>query len=148
MIRRPPRSTRTDTLFPYTTLFRSCFRSVCALRSDPRPSQIAISEKPSCSAGGFFLGYTIRSYATESYMIGTYIAVTSSCPGRVTGSAPAHRCADPRRAPFSVHAGSARYKILGVLVSPVIGVHRLAERFRGRLTVAVMVAIAMRSEAH
>src|SRR3546814_4362721 len=27
IIRRPPRSTRTDTLFPYTTLFRSnCFR--------------------------------------------------------------------------------------------------------------------------
>src|SRR3546814_11671724 len=25
MIRRPPRSTRTDTLFPYTTLFRSTF---------------------------------------------------------------------------------------------------------------------------
>src|SRR3546814_4048561 len=28
MIRRPPRSTRTDTLFPYTTLFRSCTRSL------------------------------------------------------------------------------------------------------------------------
>src|SRR3546814_8787084 len=26
MIRRPPRSTRTDTLFPYTTLFRSAPR--------------------------------------------------------------------------------------------------------------------------
>src|SRR3546814_4079303 len=26
MIRRPTRSTRTDTLFPYTTLFRSCRR--------------------------------------------------------------------------------------------------------------------------
>src|SRR3546814_13073754 len=26
MIRRPPRSTRTDTLFPYTTLFRSLTR--------------------------------------------------------------------------------------------------------------------------
>src|SRR3546814_3491480 len=26
MIRRPPRSTRTDTLFPYTTLFRSVLR--------------------------------------------------------------------------------------------------------------------------
>src|SRR3546814_13424318 len=25
MIRRPPRATRTDTLFPYTTLFRSSF---------------------------------------------------------------------------------------------------------------------------
>src|SRR3546814_3046802 len=27
MIRRPPRSTRTDTLFPYTTLFRSLGRN-------------------------------------------------------------------------------------------------------------------------
>src|SRR3546814_5286387 len=38
MIRRPPRSTRTDTLFPYTTLFRSddpgCLADGgCALRS-------------------------------------------------------------------------------------------------------------------
>src|SRR3546814_658559 len=35
MIRRPPRSTRTDTLFPYTTLFRS-FRFCCRYRQDPR----------------------------------------------------------------------------------------------------------------
>src|SRR3546814_5762034 len=28
MIRRPPRSTRTDTLFPYTTLFRSVVQRV------------------------------------------------------------------------------------------------------------------------
>src|SRR3546814_15950786 len=28
MIRRPPRSTRTDTLFPYTTLFRSLLRNL------------------------------------------------------------------------------------------------------------------------
>src|SRR3546814_6487416 len=33
MIRRPPRSTRTDTLFPYTTLFRS---SAARIREDPR----------------------------------------------------------------------------------------------------------------
>src|SRR3546814_6129778 len=31
MIRRPPRSTRTDTLFPYTTLFRS--RDIAAMKS-------------------------------------------------------------------------------------------------------------------
>src|SRR3546814_16049186 len=31
MIRRPPRSTRTDTLFPYTTLFRSSLESALAL---------------------------------------------------------------------------------------------------------------------
>src|SRR3546814_2579161 len=30
MIRRPPRSTRTDTLFPYTTLFRSASASISA----------------------------------------------------------------------------------------------------------------------
>src|SRR3546814_4221279 len=36
MIRRPPRSTRTDTLFPYTTLFRSDARPLaesCCLRA-------------------------------------------------------------------------------------------------------------------
>src|SRR3546814_16596543 len=30
MIRRPPRSTRTDTLFPYTTLFRSAVETIGA----------------------------------------------------------------------------------------------------------------------
>src|SRR3546814_11475125 len=30
MIRRPPRSTRTDTLFPYTTLFRSALQVIDA----------------------------------------------------------------------------------------------------------------------
>src|SRR3546814_15195824 len=41
MIRRPPRSTRTDTLFPYTTLFRSfdpravAVRILCAGRAQP-----------------------------------------------------------------------------------------------------------------
>src|SRR3546814_5912717 len=33
MIRRPPRSTRTDTLFPYTTLFRSTFDAVMMERA-------------------------------------------------------------------------------------------------------------------
>src|SRR3546814_6567143 len=32
MIRRPPRSTRTDTLFPYTTLFRSSGSAAVAVR--------------------------------------------------------------------------------------------------------------------
>src|SRR3546814_10402481 len=36
MIRRPPRSTRTDTLFPYTTLFRSV--------SDPAAVQAAVRQ--------------------------------------------------------------------------------------------------------
>src|SRR3546814_5894349 len=37
MIRRPPRSTRTDTLFPYTTLFRSSQMKI--------PTEVLISER-------------------------------------------------------------------------------------------------------
>src|SRR3546814_6396980 len=36
MIRLPPRSTRTDTLFPYTTLFRSHRRPAAAADARPR----------------------------------------------------------------------------------------------------------------
>src|SRR3546814_9602554 len=38
MVRRPPRSTRTDTLFPYTTLFRSVSRRD-KIRKLIRPSE-------------------------------------------------------------------------------------------------------------
>src|SRR3546814_11577433 len=46
MIRRPPRSTRTDTLFPYTTLFRSAGRHTRLGRLDlqstrSKPQQLA-----------------------------------------------------------------------------------------------------------
>src|SRR3546814_16659156 len=34
MIRRPPRSTRTDTLFPYTTLFRSSLKRKRRVEAD------------------------------------------------------------------------------------------------------------------
>src|SRR3546814_3742735 len=41
MIRRPPRSTRTDTLFPYTTLFRSReIRVLHSPRHDHRMTQV------------------------------------------------------------------------------------------------------------
>src|SRR3546814_8460564 len=46
MIRRPPRSTRTDTRFPYTTLFRSLDRALtmeeAELRALPLLDQIAV----------------------------------------------------------------------------------------------------------
>src|SRR3546814_1030902 len=43
MIRRPPRSTRTDTLFPYTTLFRSVGQFI---PSDRRRHQSAANASP------------------------------------------------------------------------------------------------------
>src|SRR3546814_8299411 len=50
MIRRPPRSTRTDTLFPYTTLFRSgeILRLDCRRKLPRHPPRISGSE-PSVS---------------------------------------------------------------------------------------------------
>src|SRR3546814_14227463 len=53
MIRRPPRSTRTDTLFPYTTLFRSAslftnYFNQCTVLSIPGrtfPVQVLRSEE-------------------------------------------------------------------------------------------------------
>src|SRR3546814_21128789 len=39
MIRRPPRSTRTDTLFPYTTLFRSRDREHAGVPQTVRPRE-------------------------------------------------------------------------------------------------------------
>src|SRR3546814_18150354 len=56
MIRRPPRSTRTDTLFPYTTLFRSY--TVTALDSNvPNVGTVDVCFKGgggtnSCAGGG------------------------------------------------------------------------------------------------
>src|SRR3546814_6542678 len=40
MIRRPPRSTRTDTLFPYTTLFRSLWSPIGKDVHEPTNSDI------------------------------------------------------------------------------------------------------------
>src|SRR3546814_11286559 len=47
MIRRPPRSTRTDTLFPYTTLFRSARQALQVLaqaRSSDRPVALKVAQ--------------------------------------------------------------------------------------------------------
>src|SRR3546814_7336647 len=58
MIRRPPRSTRTDTLFPYTTLFRSALRGRgrgCAQRRArapaARPRRLRGADRRAAGAG-------------------------------------------------------------------------------------------------
>src|SRR3546814_2931098 len=61
MIRRPPRSTRTDTLFPYTTLFRSALSAIARRRSSapaaqprhaPQRSPSPDPPPPSATSGG------------------------------------------------------------------------------------------------
>src|SRR3546814_12672274 len=57
MIRRPPRSTRTDTLFPYTTLFRSSQGSIELITSslaeavDPVPMKAIRVGAIDCAPG-------------------------------------------------------------------------------------------------
>src|SRR3546814_9500258 len=63
MIRRPPRSTRTDTLFPYTTLFRSPFHrsgsflmgieGECRRRDPAKKRRVRVAE--TVGAAGFLL---------------------------------------------------------------------------------------------
>src|SRR3546814_5531891 len=61
MIRRPPRSTRTDTLFPYTTLFRSrrsCCPSTGAWSRRRRLRKVLLSGQVSGRQQGFRAGST------------------------------------------------------------------------------------------
>src|SRR3546814_5567210 len=68
MIRRPPRSTRTDTLFPYTTLFRSDYlkaiaasllmEQVLAPRFDFTPKDAGPKPGFDYGAGGYKEGET------------------------------------------------------------------------------------------
>src|SRR3546814_14013416 len=46
MIRRPPRSTRTDTLVPYTTLFRSRLEGGAAPRDDANTTRVVSAPAP------------------------------------------------------------------------------------------------------
>src|SRR3546814_15309345 len=55
MIRRPPRSTRTDTLFPYTTLFQAVFASLPdGFRASLENRGLAIAETHSLADGRVF----------------------------------------------------------------------------------------------
>src|SRR3546814_8753615 len=53
MIRRPPRSTRTDTLFPYTTLFRSV-GSLDVLHGDPQLAGVGLAAAEHAHDVGMF----------------------------------------------------------------------------------------------
>src|SRR3546814_14424473 len=58
MIRRPPRSTRTDTLFPYTTLFRS-------ILLQPFPGLAIVCH--AFSAAGWIAGGVVATHVSKVY---------------------------------------------------------------------------------
>src|SRR3546814_13149399 len=69
MIRRPPRSTRTDTLFPYTTLFRSA-RGVATFYAAQGPTPAANRRN------SMYQQELARSGKRLFFIRGTYIYIT------------------------------------------------------------------------
>src|SRR3546814_8334040 len=67
MIRRPPRSTRTDTLFPYTTLFRSDIRPKGddVVRRDLEATGNLIFEMTSWMPSGFRRKWRSEEHTSE-----------------------------------------------------------------------------------
>src|SRR3546814_15268375 len=59
MIRRPPRSTRTDTLFPYTTLFRSA-------EMDRQPTSSSSTQPVTPQEGSNLLDRIIREFGISA----------------------------------------------------------------------------------
>src|SRR3546814_16725496 len=86
MIRRPPRSTRTDTLFPYTTLFRSAFGFIGHSRYLPDRRDLNRS----------FPGSPKGSLAAQlAYIFLNEVVARSDC-GIDLHSAAIHRCNLPQ----------------------------------------------------
>src|SRR3546814_14971162 len=75
MIRRPPRSTRTDTLFPYTTLFRSSSCRDPPRHSGPGRWDIRERTRPEHGAGSRL---RFRSFPTCSLSSWVIIFVSAS----------------------------------------------------------------------
>src|SRR3546814_15025331 len=87
MIRRPPISTRTDTLFPYTTLFRS---DVLDLAGDLRQESVGIIRHEIGERGAVIAVPAVVAAAIEARRIGVTDAVAAEgvqleCPDIVAG---------------------------------------------------------------
>src|SRR3546814_1138759 len=64
MIRRPPRSTRTDTLFPYTTLFRSFDKVAAEIAALPGQTGFLVAELDGGAIRPLASAHADRQFAT------------------------------------------------------------------------------------
>src|SRR3546814_16297253 len=118
MIRRPPRSTRTDTLFPYTTLFRSYLPRVVPLMKHVAalPGQRVCRNGTAITVDGIAMGDALdhdrrgrplpiwtgcRLVAAGELFLMNW-QVRDSLDGRYFGPLPAHPVIGPTT-PLSTH---------------------------------------------
>src|SRR3546814_14307267 len=130
MLRRPPRSTRTDTLFPYTTLFRS--HGIENLFSEPGQGTGIFSSRLSVNRRtGAIMDRSRRGTRTPC----THIVIqgASSGIGQATAEAFAGRGAKQGLAPRAgeaLEAVAARCRRAGAAVLP--GTRAIPDREAGR----------------
>src|SRR3546814_17688907 len=117
MIQRPPRSTRTDTLFPYTTLFRS-----------NNPQVLLRLRGSGATTGDYCYGHSVVVDGTWGAATEPDIVVPASLGfGRVavggSGSleAPVTNAGNAPRVVSQVTAAPAPYRVLGARKSAVVG---------------------------
>src|SRR3546814_13336118 len=87
MLRRPPRSTRTDTLFPYTTLFRSVLSRAGALlardlgeEGAPLPHQLVYPGLHRCSVDRSHLELRQAERTEQAELVVSFVDVASQAP--------------------------------------------------------------------
>src|SRR3546814_2789310 len=94
MIRRPPRSTRTDTLFPYTTLFRSTgqIRTHHLLDADRKGNvemieafRFTVSDRPVCEQRGETAPARILKRELPFHVQEGFLLSRETCIGKVLG---------------------------------------------------------------
>src|SRR3546814_18192244 len=103
MIRRPPRSTRTDTLFPYTTLFRAALLHAVFQKQTPSPVK-----------GKGYGGTTARGRAAAPSFIRPPIAAGAPlCPRRYRHHAPEGPLSSDRKSVVSGKSVSVRVDLVG-----------------------------------
>src|SRR3546814_826571 len=107
MIRRPPRSTRTDTLFPYTTLFRSIGDQTGQLfvKTDP---EHALAVRIEGHIVAELRGDGDAPLAIDRGEIGARILAGRHNRHRSAPPYPRHRAKLPRPRNHRIPAGSAR----------------------------------------
>src|SRR3546814_2947026 len=74
MIRRPPRSTRTDTLFPYTTLFRSAYQAIHPQTIFPAMVAVAYARREVMGAEPHYITRYIEPRIGNEALVGLDVA--------------------------------------------------------------------------
>src|SRR3546814_1450937 len=116
MIRRPPRSTRTDTLFPYTTLFRSLVSRLRAVPSIVLAIAMMI-------AGCFVIlaGTNMDTY--PGVLLGLFVIASGITILHVAANPLAAAPGVPERSHFRLTLSQA-FNSLGTVLGPPLGANR------------------------